>query len=488
MHSENFGAASAGPSIGSILGSPEFRTAYGLRYAYLAGGMYKGIASVELVVAMSRAGCLGYLGSGGMELDRIEACISRIREQLKPGQPFGVNLLSSLDRPALERAIVDLLLKYGVRHVEAAAYLKVSKELVRYRLAGARRDADGRPVIPNRVLAKVSRPELAEAFMAPAPPELVEQLLREGALTREEAALAGEISLAGEICVECDSAGHTDQGVAYTLLPTILRLRTEAMKKHGYGQPISIGTAGGIGTPEAAAAAFILGADFIMTGSINQCSVEAGISPAVKQLLQAAEVQDTAYAPAGDLFEFGSKVQVLKKGMLFHVRANKLYDLYCRHSSIEELDAQTRTQIETRYFGRTIAAVWQETKDYYVSKRQKTAEELEANPKQKMAMIFKWYFVHSTRLAFAGLNSVIDYQVHCGPAMGAFNQWVKGTRMEPWTHRHVGEIAQLLMDEAAALLRSRLNRYAADAPAFSRTLAADGMGVHAPGMAGATQP
>lgn len=476
MHSENFAGAGTGLPVGLRLGCPEFKTAYGLRYAYLAGGMYKGIASVELVVAMTRAGCLGYLGAGGMELERVQACICAIQEQLKPGQPFGVNLLSNLDRPALERATVDLLLKYKVRYVEAAAYLKVSKELVRYRLSGAHRDARGRAVIPNHIMAKVSRPELARSFMEPAPREMVQQLLREGALTRDEASMASEVPLAGEICVECDSGGHTDQGVAYTLLPTIIRLRMDAMQNHGYDRAISIGTAGGIGTPEAAAAAFILGADFIMTGSINQCSVESGISATVKQLLQGAEVQDTAYAPAGDLFEFGAKVQVLKRGMLFHVRANKLYDLYCRHSSIEDLDPQTRSLIESRYFGRTFGEVWQETKDYYVGKRQKTEEELEANPKQKMAMIFKWYFVHSTRLAFAGSGSVIDYQVHCGPAMGAFNRWVMGTRMESWTHRHVGEIAHLLMEEAAAILRSRLNRYAAYPSAQSGTLAAYGMG------------
>lgn len=80
-------------------------------------------------------------------------------------------------------------------------------------------------------------------------------------------------------------------------------------------QKIRVGAAGGIGTPEAAAAAFILGADFIVTGSINQCTVEAGTSEIVKDLLQEINVQDTEYAPAGDMFELGAKVQVLKKGL-----------------------------------------------------------------------------------------------------------------------------------------------------------------------------
>ena len=40
------------------LGNPEFKKAYGLKYAYVSGSMYRGIASKELVVAMGKAGFL----------------------------------------------------------------------------------------------------------------------------------------------------------------------------------------------------------------------------------------------------------------------------------------------------------------------------------------------------------------------------------------------------------------------------------------------
>lgn len=52
-----------------------------------------------------------------------------------------------------------------------------------------------------------------------------------------------------------------------------------------------------------------------MTGSINQCTVEAGTSDDVKDLLQQLNIQDTDYAPAGDMFEMGAKIQVMKKGV-----------------------------------------------------------------------------------------------------------------------------------------------------------------------------
>ncbi|SPF50732.1 hypothetical protein SBF1_490001 [Candidatus Desulfosporosinus infrequens] len=74
-----------------------------------------------------------------------------------------------------------------------------------------------------------------------------------------------------------------------------------------------------------------------------------------------------------------------------------------------------------------------------------------------MALIFRWYFGYSSRLAFSGNEECkVDYQVHCGPALGAFNQWVKGTEMEDWHNRHVDKIGIKIMEDAAELLNHRL--------------------------------
>jgi trans-AT polyketide synthase, acyltransferase and oxidoreductase domains len=438
------------------LGSASFRKNHGIKYAYLSGAMYKGIASKELVVAMGQAGLMGYLGTGGLALDVIESAIRHIQTHLAQGQAYGMNLLSSPDQPELESQTVDLYLKHGVRRVEAAAYMQISPSLVRYRLKGAKRTPQGRIDCPHHVLAKVSRPEVAEQFMRPAPAAIVAKLLEAGLLTTEEAELAPLVPMAQDICVEADSGGHTDQGVAYALMPAMLRLRDDIVREIGYADPIHIGAAGGIGTPQAAAAAFILGADFVMTGSINQCTVEAGTSDAAKDMLQDMNVQDTDYAPAGDMFELGAKVQVLKKGLFFAARANKLYELYMRHNSLDEIDAKTRAQIEQRYFKRSFDEVWTETKAYYQRAHPSVIDALEKNPKKKMALIFKWYFVHSTRLAMRGSEDQrVDYQVQCGPALGAFNQWVKGTELENWRQRKVADIAERIMQGTAELLQTR---------------------------------
>lgn len=434
------------------LGNPLFLQDYGVRYAYVAGGMYKGIASEQLVVAMGRAGLLSFLGTGGLSLSRIRNALDSIQAALGAEQPYGMNLIGDPSHPELEDRTIDLFLEKGVRVIEAAAYLNMTPSLVRFRLHGARLTDDG-PMAPNRVIGKVSRPEIAKLFLNPAPEAIVRSLLEAGRITPQEAAVAPHLPVASDLCVEADSAGHTDMGVASALLPAVLTLRDQVMNRHHYARPVMVGVAGGIGTPAAAASAFVLGADFIVTGSINQCTVEAGMSEAVKDLLAQMNVQDTAYAPAGDMFEIGARIQVLSKGLFFPARANRLYDLYRHHNSLEEIDTKTREQIQHKYFGRSFEQIWEETRTHYLKHDPEQIERAERNPKHKMALIFRWYFVHSMRLALEGnQDQSRDYQVHCGPALGSFNQWVNGTPLADWRNRKVTHIAEKIMEDTAKFL------------------------------------
>ncbi|HEY0700981.1 MAG TPA: PfaD family polyunsaturated fatty acid/polyketide biosynthesis protein [Micromonospora sp.] len=442
------------PAGGTRIGSEAFRRAYGVRHAYVAGSMYRGIASKELVERMARAGMLAFVGTGGMRPSEVRDAIDHLRRRLPAGTTYGMNLLHSPGEPEREEEQVDLFCANGVTLVEASAFLNVTPSLVRYRLTGLRRDDDGRVRAANRIVAKVSRPEVATAFLSPAPRRTVEALLGAGRVTAEQATLAAEIPMCDDLTVEADSGGHTDSGVAYTLMPVVLRLRDEQRRRHGYPHLVRIGAAGGIGTPEAAAAALMLGADYLVTGSINQCTVESGASEPVKALLQRMNVHDTAYAPAGDMFEVGSRVQVLRRGVFFPARANKLYSLYQQYDSLEAIDATTRQQLEQRYFKRTFDEVWAEVRRY------RSAEEVaraEASPKHRMLLVFKWYFAYSNQLALDGdEENTVDFQVHCGPALGAFNQWVIGTPLESWRNRHVDDIGHRLMTGTADLLDRRL--------------------------------
>jgi len=439
------------------LGSEAFRQDYGIRYAYVAGAMVKGIASEALVIRMGRAGLLAFFGTGGLSLAAIAEAIQVIQSALCNGEAYGMNLLCNLAKPERELETVDLFLRYGIRNIEASAFMQITPALVKFRLTGLHQDVSGKPAARHRLMAKISRPEIAEQFLRPAPEEIVRLLLAQGELTEEEAALSQSVPLASDLCVEADSGGHTDMGNASVLLPAIMRLRDHLQQHYQYRQPVRVGAGGGIGTPESAASAFVLGADFILTGSINQCTVEAGTSDTVKDMLQDINVQDTDYAPAGDMFELGAKIQVLRKGVFFPARANKLYELWRNHDALGAIDEATRKQIQNKFLGRSFDEVYRETRDYYLTELASEIDRAERNPKAKMALIFRWYFIHSMRLAAAGdMSQRVNFQIHCGPALGAFNQWVKDSPLQNWRQRHVDQLAEKLMNETAEFLQYRL--------------------------------
>ena len=440
-----------------LVGNPGFCKRYGLRHPYVAGAMSRGIGSREMAAAMARAGMIGYLGTAGLHLDRIEADIQWLQKEVH-NLPWGLNLLHNYMVPQLEEDTVDLYLRYGIRYVEASAYIEISPALVRYRLAGLKRDAQGSVFSTHHVLGKCSRPEVATQFLSPAPERVVKKLLDKGRVTPEQAEMAKEVPMASEICVEADSAGHTDMGIPTVLFPAMQQIKERLICQYNYRDPVYMGLGGGIGTPQSALVAFVMGADFILTGSINQCTVEAGSAKVVKEMLQKINVQDTAYAPAGEMFEMGAKVQVLRRGVFFPARANKLYQLYTQFDSLDEIPEKMAQQIQNRYFRRSFDDIWNERRTYLKSRgREAEIVRAEANPKHKMAAVFRWYFDWSTRLAITGdRDNIVDFQVHTGPSLGAFNQWVKGTDLEFWQNRHVDRIALKLLDETEVLLREKI--------------------------------
>jgi PfaD family protein len=440
------------------LGDASFLADHRLRYAYVAGAMANGIGSEAIVEAMGHAGMLGFFGAGGLSLARIEQAIDRIQAALGD-KPYGFNLIHSPQEPAHEAATVDLYLRRGVRLIEAAAFLGLTKPLVRYRLAGIHRGPDGAIVTPNRVVAKVSRVEVASKFFAPAPDAMLAELVAEGHLTPEQAELARRIPVAQDLTAEADSGGHTDNRPALSLLPTMLALRDRLQAEHGFTAPLRVGAAGGIATPAAAAAAFAMGASYIVTGSINQACVESGSSDAVRTLLAQAQQADVAMAPAGDMFEMGVKVQVLKRGTLFPMRATKLYELYRAHGSIDDLPADQRSAIERDLFKAPLTAIWAETEAFFAERDPAQLERARRDPKHQLALVFRWYLGLSSRWANAGVpDRKADYQIWCGPAMGAFNEWARGTFLESPTERRVDVVALNLLVGASALTRLHLLR------------------------------
>jgi trans-AT polyketide synthase, acyltransferase and oxidoreductase domains len=451
----NQNAAATPPLPAEQLGSRTFKTDYGVKLAYYGGAMASAISSEEMVIALGQNGAMGSFGAAGNVPDRIESAIHKIQNALPQG-PYLFNLIHSPYEEALERRAVELYLQHAVRVVEASAFLDLTPHIVHYRAAGLSRAANGDVEIKNRVIAKLSRTEVATHFMRPAPDKILNALVADGRITQEQASLARLVPMADDVTVEGDSGGHTDNRPLLGLIPTMIALRDQQRQENGYAQIIRVGAAGGISTPHAALGAFMMGADYVVTGSVNQACIESGASNHTKKLLAEAGMADVTMAPSSDMFEMGVKVQVLKKGTLFAMRAQKLYTLYTEYESLEAIPAEERNKLEKQIFQKPLESIWQETVDFFTQRDPKQIERANQNPKRKMALVFRWYLGLSSRWSAAGTaGREMDYQVWCGPSMGTFNDWVRGTYMEKWDNRKVADVALQIMTGAAYQYRAR---------------------------------
>ncbi len=439
-----------------FLGDPDFVATYKTKFALYAGAMANGISSEDLVIAMGNAGMMASFGAGGLLPDRILKAINTIQSAL-PNGPYLFNLINSPGEPALEAKTAELYVNHNIPAIEASAYLGLTSNLVWYRASGLSKNEQGEIQISHHVIAKISRKEIAKRFLEPASDEILKQLVNQGKITHEQAELAKFVPMADDITVEADSGGHTDNRPLVSILPSIIKLRNEIQAKNNYAQIVRVGVGGGIATPASALAAFMIGAAYVVTGSINQSCLEAGASEHTRKLLSTSEMTDVAMAPAGDMFEMGVKVQVLKRGTMFAMRGQKLYELYSRYDSIEEIPAGEREKIEKTIFQLDLDTVWLECMQFFTDRDPKQIERAENDPKAKMALIFRWYLGLSSRWSNTGTpGREMDYQIWCGPAMGAFNDWVKGSQLESHENRHVADSNLEILTGAAYLYRIRM--------------------------------
>ncbi|MFG2939401.1 PfaD family polyunsaturated fatty acid/polyketide biosynthesis protein [Streptomyces sp. NPDC048282] len=460
--SGRLGVGGPGEAVGTVpplypewLGDRSFAETHGTRFAYVAGEMANGIATTRLVTAMARAELLGFFGAGGLAPERVEAAVDDLVTTLGDRPNWGVNLIHSPNEPAVENRVADLLLRRGVPIVSASAFMDLTPAVVRCSATGLRADHTGRVVRRTRVFAKVSRPEVAAKFMSPAPADLLNHLVEAGQLTREEAQLAARVPVAEDITAEGDSGGHTDHRPLVSLLPVLLGLRDEITARYGYDRPVRVGAAGGLGTPAGVAAAYALGAAYVVTGTVNQIADEAGISEDAKELLARADLADVGTAPAADMFELGAKVQVLRRGTMFASRGSRLYEIYRTYPSLDALPAEERERLERQVLGAPLDDVWSEVQRFWQRRDPAEIARAERDPKHRMALVFRWYLGLSSRWAIDGDPARrADYQIWCGPAMGAFNRWTAGSFLAGPGGRPAVQIARNLLEGAAVFTRA----------------------------------
>jgi PfaD family protein len=437
------------------LGDRSFCEVHGVRFPYVAGEMANGITTTRMCIALAEAGLMGFFGAGGLSYPRVEQAVDELLAKLGESAPWGVNLIHSPNEPELENRVADLLLRKGVRIISASAFMGLTPAVVRCAASGLHLDASGRIARKHQIFAKISRREVAMHFMSPAPADMLRALVEQKLITQAEAELAAKVPIAEDITVEGDSGGHTDNQLLVALFPTIMAMRDELVAQHGFDRPIRVGAAGGLGTPGSLAAAFAMGAAYVVTGSVNQAAVESGLSETGKLMLAEADVADVIMAPAADMFELGVKVQVLKRGTMFAVRSAKLYEAWHSNASLEAIPPETRARLERDVLHATFDEIWAETKAFWQKRDAAEVARAEADPKHRMALIFRWYLGKASKWAIDGEASRrADFQIWSGPAMGAFNRWAKGSFLAEPKNRSVVQIALNLLEGAAVISRA----------------------------------
>jgi acyl carrier protein len=153
------------------------------------------------------------------------------------------------------------------------------------------------------------------------------------------------------------------------------------------------------------------------------------------------------------MFEIGARVQVVRRGSLFAVRAQRLHELYRTRPDIAALTEAERDWLRTQVFGRPLDEILAMTREFWARRDPAMIARAEGDPRLMLALLFRWYLGMSCRWAIENAaDRQADFQIWCGPAMGAFNAWARGTRFAEPDQRSAPAIAAVLMEDAARQL------------------------------------
>jgi PfaD family protein len=125
-----------------------------------------------------------------------------------------------------------------------------------------------------------------------------------------------------------------------------------------------------------------------------------------------------------------------------------------------------RQKLERDVLHASVDAIWADTAAFWEKRDPAELAKAHRDPKHKMALVFRWYLGKASRWAIDGdPDRRADYQIWCGPAMGAFNAWVKGSFLEPPAARTTVQIGLNLLEGAAVVTRAQqLRTYGAPMP------------------------
>lgn len=248
----------------------------GIKYPIFQGAMAQ-IARFELASAVSNAGGLGILASGGMKPEELREQIKKCKE--KTTKPFAVNLM--LMMPNINE-IIDVVIEEGVKIVTTGAGTP-RKFMPRLTEAGVKVI----PVIPSVKAAKKME----------------------------------ELGCAAVVVEGMEAGGHVGTSTTMALLPQV----TKAVN-------IPVIAAGGIADGRGVAAAFCLGASGVQMGTVFLATHECPISIEYKNLI--VEADDTSTTLTG--MKFGAPVRGIKNEL-----TKRYHELEAQSSTLMELEELT---------------------------------------------------------------------------------------------------------------------------------------------------
>ena len=233
----------------------DLRDLLNIKYPIIQGGMAN-IATHQLAAAVSNAGGLGLIGSGGWDAERVREEIRKTKELTD--KPFGVNIMLMSPHAS---AISDVVVEEGVRVVTTGAG-NPGIYMEKWKKAGIIII----PVVPSVAYAK-----------------------------RLERAGADALVVEGT-----EAGGHIGEITTMVLVPQVV----DAVN-------IPVIAAGGIADHRGLDAAFILGAKGVQLGTVLLASDECPIHENYKQKVLDAKDTDTVVTGR----QTGAPVRVLKNKM-----------------------------------------------------------------------------------------------------------------------------------------------------------------------------
>ena len=248
----------------------------GIKYPVFQGAMAQ-IARHELVSAVSNAGALGILASGGVSPEELRKEIQQCKKLTD--KPFAVNLM--LMMPNIDE-IIDVVIEEGVKVVTTGAGTP-RKFMPRLKEAGIKVI----PVIPSVKAAKKME----------------------------------ELGCDAVVVEGMEAGGHVGTSTTMSLLPQV----ASAVN-------IPVIAAGGIADGRGMAAAYCLGASGVQMGTVFLASKECPVTDEYKKMI--IEADDASTTLTGE--KFGAPVRGIKNEL-----TKRYHELEKQSSTLMELEELT---------------------------------------------------------------------------------------------------------------------------------------------------